>query len=151
MLLLGWASEPGEGLPQDCNQGSGPVPTILPGRKRNSKQVSAKCFLPIPPSLFAAWPPAPKSLSQMLYPALARTLILHWPEVGNVGLARHLQSPTHSSNNIPFSSAFSILPTLFCSIISSPSLPMSLQHGLFKGPPLSPHWHWYGYTLNSTL
>lgn len=141
MLLLGWASKPGEGLPQDCNEGSGPVRTTLPGRERNSKQVSAKCFLPTPPSLFTAWPPAPKSLSQMLHPALARTLILHWPEVGNVGLARHLQSPTHSSKNIPSSYAFSILPTPSCSIVPRPSLPVSLQHGLFKGPPLLSHWH----------
>lgn len=117
---MGWASGPGGDLPQDGNKGSGLVPTSFQGRERNSKKVSATCFLPTPPSLFGPWPPAPKSFSHMLHPILAKALFLHWPEVGNVGLARHPQSPTHSSKNRPSSATFSTLPTPSCSVVSRP-------------------------------
>lgn len=110
VFSLKWASGPGEVLPQDGNEHSGPVPISLLGRERNSRKVSATCFLPTPPSLFGPWPPAPKLLSQMLHPVLAKALFLHRPEVGNVGLARHPQSPTHSSKNRASSSTFLALP-----------------------------------------
>lgn len=85
------------------------------------------------------WPPAPESLFQMPGPALAGVLFLYWPEVGNVGLARHPLSPTPSSEERPSRPAFSGLPThsvvLACFGTSSPAPPARHpQHGLFTLP-----------------
>lgn len=47
-----------------------------------SKEASrASCPRPRPHSLFSPRPPAPKSLSQMLCPALARALFPYWPDI----------------------------------------------------------------------
>lgn len=105
-LYWGWPQDLGRDFHRMVMRAQG----SLLGRKRNSKQVSAMCFLPTPLSLFGLWPPAPKSLSQKLRPVLAKALFLHWPELWNAVLARHPQLPTHSSKNRP--SGSTSLPSL---------------------------------------
>lgn len=46
------------------------------------------CFLLLHPLLRPRLPDS-KSLSQLLHPALARPLFLHWPKVWSLSLARH--------------------------------------------------------------
>lgn len=138
MFLLRLASGPREGLPQDGNEGSG-----IPPGKNEELQASECHMLPSHPtlSLFGPWPPAPKSLSQKLYPVLAKVPFLHWPELWNVSLTRHLQLPTRSSKNR--SSGSISLPFLLPPAQLFPGLPQTApQYGLFKDPPLYPHWHW---------